>query len=485
MFLERIQDRVIMVVGDVMLDHFVFGGATRVSPEAPALVLNVQREAWMLGGAGNVAANVASLGGRAILIGRVGTDEAAGKLASLALSQPGRVSLALIDDTFMPTTVKTRYLAGDRHLLRADREEIGLSVEAEAAIIAAMQSSGSIADAIVVSDYAKGVISDAVLDAVRMIAAERRIPVVVDPKRRDLAGYHGATLLTPNRKELAFATGFACNEDVDCERAAEFATAVTGAAVLLTRSEHGISLHRKGHDTWFDVARARVVRDVSGAGDTVVAAVALGLAAGLDMSEAAHSANVAAGVAVGKAGTSLVTPEELKTAMSLPSPEDQQHFRKLLTLPEITALRERWREEGLRIGFTNGCFDLLHPGHVRILREAKATCDRLIVGLNADSSVRRLKGPTRPVQSEVARAEVLAAMEMVDLIFIFAEDTPYEAISALKPDVLVKGADYTEDAVVGGDMVKASGGRVVLVDLVPDQSTSGIIARSNIPEPAA
>ncbi len=251
--------------------------------------------------------------------------------------------------------------------------------------------------------------------------------------------------------------------------------------ILLTRSEQGISLHRPGLETWRDKARARRVRDVSGAGDTITAAMALALAAGLDLTEAAHLANVAAGVVVGKSGTSQVTPDELRAALAAPDPDLQAPPSKRMSLEAAVALRERWREEGVRVGFTNGCFDLIHPGHIHILRQAAEQCDKLIVALNSDASVRRLKGPARPVQNQEARAEVMAALEPADVVLIFDEDTPLAIIQAIEPDVLVKGADYREDQVVGADLVKSYGGKVVLATLIADQSTSQLISRSAQP----
>ncbi len=478
---ERFQDQTLLVVGDVMLDRFVYGRAERVSPEAPALVLQIEHDRWVLGGAANVAANIASLGGRAILIGRVGDDDEAAMIARLAAEHGGRIISGLTADPRAPTTVKTRYLAGDRHLLRADREQIGLSSPTEAAIIATVRASIDAAKAVVISDYAKGVVSDAVLEAVFDIAGRQGKPVVVDPKRRSLTAYRGATLLTPNRRELAFATGVDCDDDDGAEQAAAQVIAETGAMILLTRSEQGISLHRPGLETWRDKARARRVRDVSGAGDTITAAMALALAAGLDLTEAAHLANVAAGVVVGKSGTSQVTPDELRAALAAPDPDLQAPPSKRMSLEAAVALRERWREEGVRVGFTNGCFDLIHPGHIHILRQAAEQCDKLIVALNSDASVRRLKGPARPVQNQEARAEVMAALEPADVVLIFDEDTPLAIIQAIEPDVLVKGADYREDQVVGADLVKSYGGKVVLATLIADQSTSQLISRSAQP----
>lgn len=484
MDVSALADREILVVGDVILDHFVFGQAERVSPEAPALVVHVQDERWMLGGAGNVAANIASLGGRAILVGVAGRDDAADRLGQLITLHHGRLTSALVVSPELPTIQKTRYLAGDRHLLRADRERIGVPAEAEAEVIRRVREDLPRCDGVVVSDYLKGVVTEAVLDVVRETAAVRAIPVVIDPKRRDLGAYRGATVLTPNRRELANATGLDVLEDAAAATAAEQVMAQTGAAILLTQSEKGVTLFRPGARPWRDPAHAQRVRDISGAGDTVAATLGLALAAGLELETASHMANVAAAVAVGKSGVSLVTPEELQLAILSVHPEQELTGRPL-DLDLALKVRKVWRDEGLRVGFTNGCFDLLHPGHVKLLEEARAACDRLIVALNTDASVRRLKGAARPVQSEDARAAVIGAVRPVDLVVLFDDDTPLSLIDALQPDVLVKGADYREDQVVGADLVRARGGEVRLVQLAPDQSTSGLIERSSAGRTAA
>ena len=478
MLIDDIAGRRVLVVGDVMLDHFVRGEVERVSPEAPVLVVNVTEERSMLGGAANVAANVAALGGHAVLVGAVGEDAGAALLSQLIAETEG-ITDALVRVAGHPTTQKTRYLGGDRHLLRADRERIGLDAEAERRLIAAALAELPSCEVVVISDYAKGVGCPGVVLAVIQAADAAAIPVAVDPKRADMGVYRGARLLTPNRKEMRLATAEDCTDDASCDRAGEAVCAATGAAVLLTRSEHGVCLYRPGQPVWRDPARAQAVRDVSGAGDTVIATAALALAAGADLQAAAHLANTAAAVAVGKSGTSCVTPQELNQAL-LHGPDDALLTGKLLPLSSAAGIVEGWRHAGLRVGFTNGCFDLLHPGHVTLLSKARALCDRLVVGLNTDESISRLKGPQRPIQSELARAEVIGALRSVDLVVLFGEDTPLELIRALRPAVLVKGADYTVETVVGADLVLGWGGWVELVTLVPDQSSTRLIARSRV-----
>ena len=482
MLIDAIQGRRVLVVGDVMLDHFVSGRVERVSPEAPALVVNVTEERTLLGGAANVAANVASLGGTAVLVGVVGQDAAALQLAALLTEGAGVVD-ALLRLPGRPTTQKTRYLGGDRHLLRADRERIGLDEAAERWLVETACARLADCHAVVLSDYAKGVVSPAVARAIVAAARAAGIPVAVDPKRADLSIFKDASLLTPNRKEMRLATGEDCEDEASQDRAGAAAAAAAGAAVLLTLSEQGVALYQAGAEAWRDPARARVVRDVSGAGDTVVAAAALALAAGASMREAAHFANAAAAVVVGKSGTACVTPEELNRAL-LHGSDEALAAGKLVPLSQAVAIAQDWRGAGLRVGFTNGCFDLLHPGHIKLLAAARALCDRLVVALNTDASISRLKGPERPIQSELARAEVIGALRSVDLVVLFEEDTPLELIGALRPDVLVKGADYTVETVVGSDLVLGWGGRVELVELAPEQSSSRLIARSRAPPPA-
>jgi D-beta-D-heptose 7-phosphate kinase/D-beta-D-heptose 1-phosphate adenosyltransferase len=335
---------------------------------------------------------------------------------------------------------------------------------------------------LVVSDYSKGVVSPRLMRAVVAAAQCLGVPLVVDPKRRDFHLYAGATLLTPNVQELEFATGIDCAEAEDRERAARQVIDMTGAAVLLTRSEHGVCLYRHDAPTWSQGGRAEVVRDVSGAGDAVLAAAAVALAVGAEITEAAHLANVAAGVVVGKSGTASVTSDELNLAL-LRGNDAAAIEGKLMTASSALAARVSWRSAGLAVGLTNGVFDLIHPGHVRLLAEARRRCDRLIVALNTDASVRRLKGADRPIQSELARAEVIGALRSVDVVVLFEADTPFDLIAALRPDVLIKGADYTIETVVGGELVLGWGGRVELVDVVPGQSSTRLIARSRVQTP--
>ncbi|WP_408734988.1 D-glycero-beta-D-manno-heptose 1-phosphate adenylyltransferase [Asaia prunellae] len=328
-------------------------------------------------------------------------------------------------------------------------------------------------DVVVCSDYAKGVLSDEVLQAVIRAANLRGIPVVVDPKRKDLSVYRGAQLITPNRKELSAATGLPVGSDTEIHFAALAAQEQFGGDVLVTRSEEGMTLlERNGRMTHAHVPRSEVF-DVSGAGDTVVATIAAMISAKADLQTAMVIATNAAAIVVGKLGTATVSRGELNAALKLKIDKDGV----IASLAEAQNIIEAWRHHGAKIVFTNGCFDLLHPGHIALIRAAAEEGDKLIVALNSDQSVRRLKGAERPLQDERARATVMGALRDVDLVVIFDEDTPYETINALRPDILVKGADYTEDQVIGGDIVKAYGGRVVLADLVSGRSTTSIVRK--------
>jgi D-beta-D-heptose 7-phosphate kinase/D-beta-D-heptose 1-phosphate adenosyltransferase len=467
--------KTVLVLGDVMLDRFIYGAVDRISPEAPVPVMAVEKETAMLGGAGNVARNVAALGAKAVLIGLVGQDEAGAALREMIDAEPG-LEAELVTDT-RRTTEKVRYISGSHQMLRVDRED--RSAGDTATLLAAFTARLVSADVVVLSDYAKGVLTaDVVRGAIDAARAAGK-PVIVDPKSRDFARYDGATLIKPNRKEAAEATGVIDNSDEASEDAgaAILAMAPGLEAALITRGGAGMTLSVRGQPHLHLPATAIEVFDVSGAGDTVAATLALSVAAGASLADAAHLANLAGGLVVAKLGTDVVTAAEL-TARAV-SAQGEPGEIKIADREEARAIVEGWRARGLKVGFTNGCFDLLHPGHVSLLSQAKAACDRLIVGLNTDASVSKLKGPTRPVQKEQGRATVLASLSSVDLVVLFGEETPLALIEAFRPDVLVKGADYTVETVVGSDLVLGYGGQVVLAQLKQGQSTTNLIARMN------
>jgi D-beta-D-heptose 7-phosphate kinase/D-beta-D-heptose 1-phosphate adenosyltransferase len=465
----------LLVVGDAMLDAFVDGAVERISPEAPVPVLRHSGDRHVAGGAANVAANIVRLGAAARLIAPVGADDDARRLAHL-LAEAG-VAFDAIADPARPTIVKTRVMSGAHQLLRVDREETRpLPPALEEAILARIEAALSRAEGLVLSDYAKGALTDRVLSGAIKAARVRGAPIFVDPKRRDFSAYAGATLITPNRGELAAATGLACDSDDNVEAAARKLNAITGAAILVTRSDKGMSFIAEGAAPIHMLTKARQVFDVSGAGDTVIAAVACCRVNGLSIEQTMRIANLAAGIVVGKAGAATVSWEEIRGADDRDLPSSMRKGA-LVSRKEAATIRNHWRREGLTVGFTNGCFDLLHPGHIATLRYAAGHCDRLIVGVNSDASTGRLKGSSRPIQTQQARATVLGAIHCVDLVVLFEEDTPQSLIGALRPDVLVKGADYADDEIVGADIVKAAGGRVLRAPLLDGLSTSDLIAR--------
>jgi D-beta-D-heptose 7-phosphate kinase/D-beta-D-heptose 1-phosphate adenosyltransferase len=471
----------VLCAGDVMLDRFVHGDIDRISPEAPVPVLRLRETREMPGGAGNVACNIASLGGRAILVGLAGEDEAGERLRRILTGRAG-IQTELVATSHRPTICKTRFIAGRQQVVRADDESAAALFDDEAAgLMAAIDTHLPVCQAVVLSDYGKSALSPAVV--AHTIAAARRagVPVFVDPKSPDFASYRGATCITPNLKEFAAAARATCRTEADIEQAArQLLTESEADAILVTRSEHGMTLVEAGGEATTVPARAREVFDVSGAGDTVIAALALAHAGGRTLAQAMHIANAAAGVVVSKLGTATANIAEVMHELSAQSEQTGLIADGLQSLDAALGMVALWREQGLRVGFTNGCFDILHPGHVSLLAFARQACDRLVVALNTDESVARLKGPTRPVNTLAQRAQVMAAIRFVDCVVSFGEDTPLDVITALVPDVLVKGADYTVDQVVGADVVMAAGGRVVLADLVAGQSTTGIIQRARV-----
>lgn len=466
----------ILVVGDVMLDRFVYGGVQRISPEAPIPVMQTERDIMMPGGAGNVARNIAALGARAVLLGLAG-DDAAADLLNETLALDTGIEARLVVDETRPTVEKTRFIGGRQQLLRVDRESHAPpSAAAIAALIEAAEEAIADVAVVVLSDYAKGAVSDAVIAAVIAAAAKAGRPVLVDPKGQDYSRYRGAYLVTPNQAEAALATGLPCSDDNTAMAAARKLAAGGIVNVLITRGAAGMTLLQAGEETLLHLpAEAREVFDVSGAGDTVVATIAAALAAGRSLPQAARLANAAAGIVVAKIGTAVVHPEELRAALHMPDPHGID--AKVATRQQAKDMVERWRAQGQRIGFTNGCFDLLHAGHLSLLAEARGLCDRLVVAINADSSVKKLKGETRPVQDEKHRARLLAALGIVDLVIVFPEDTPVPLLQLLKPDLLIKGGDYSVDQVIGADIVQAYGGEVRVSGLLAGHSTTATIQK--------
>lgn len=469
------EHRTALVIGDLMLDRYLIGEVERISPEAPVPVVLLKQENERAGGAANVAANLSLLGIRTTMAGIIG-DDAEGR-ALLDMLRELNIDSAIVTSQQRPTVTKTRILGGHQQMMRLDKESRLAFTESENNALheRISQAIAQKPDVIILSDYAKGVLSDALCQAVIAQAKALGIPVLVDPKGRDYTKYQGATALTPNKKETSEACGIdAMDTDRLLQAAADLRDHLGLKFLAVTRGEEGISLLEQ-NETIHIPAAAKQVFDVSGAGDTVIATLAAGLVHGLSHRQAFELANIAAGIVVGKVGTVPVNREELLA--ELISQDSVEQADKICELETLLGRVRQWRQQKKRIVFTNGCFDLLHAGHVTYLEAARKTGDKLILGLNTDRSVSALKGPSRPVIHEADRARVLAALEAVDAVILFDEDTPLQLIDAIRPDVIVKGSDYSEDQVVGGKEVKSWGGKVALIDIVPGRSTSNIIEK--------
>jgi D-beta-D-heptose 7-phosphate kinase/D-beta-D-heptose 1-phosphate adenosyltransferase len=481
--LSALASQTVLCVGDLMLDEFVYGDVSRISPEAPAPVIAVTRQEALIGGAGNVARNVASLGARCLFVGVVGEDDAGRKLMA-ALGAQSNIEPYLVVHRSRPTTRKVRFVSDHHstHLLRADWElASAIGADSEKVVIDHALAALPHVGAVVLSDYAKGVLTPRVIRAVIDRARALGKPVVVDPKGTDFSVYRGANIITPNRMELAAATRRpAVSDDEIASAAAELCRLVDGDAVLVTRSEEGMTLVTPGAAPIHVPAYPVRVRDVSGAGDTGVAVLAAMLAMDAGFEAAMRAANAAAAVVVGKRGTATASVAELRSRI-LPAASLASEEKIVFDWSTLDDTLDGWRRQDLRIGFTNGCFDIVHRGHIKVLTEARAACDRLVVGLNSDASVVRLKGEGRPIQNQEDRAVVLAALEAVDLVVVFPEDTPLELLRRVRPTVLVKGGDYRHDQVVGHELVEAAGGEVLLVDIIPGYSTTRLVDRSRAP----
>jgi D-beta-D-heptose 7-phosphate kinase/D-beta-D-heptose 1-phosphate adenosyltransferase len=462
-----------LVVGDLMLDEYLWGRAERISPEAPVQVVDVLREELRLGGAGNVVNNLVVMGCQVAVASVIGNDDN-GRTLLDAFAGRGVNVAGIITDPDRRTSRKTRVVASNQQIVRIDREtKDSVSHDAESSLVAFIRDAALTCNVILVSDYLKGVLTPSVLAAIMEVGRTAGIPVVIDPKGTDYGKYRGATILTPNRKEAEAATGIAINDEQGLGNAAMALLSLGDlAAVLITRSEQGMSLFLSDGESSHIPTVAREVFDVTGAGDTVLAVMGLALAGGYSFAEAARLSNIAAGIVVGKVGTSTVLPEEIIAEVGRGHLDSDTKIKNLDVIARIAADA---RERRQRIVFTNGCFDLMHVGHVQYLQKARSFGDLLVLGLNSDASVRRLKGEKRPLINQDERAHLLAALDCIDYVVIFDEDTPLRLIAAVRPDVLVKGGDYTRDGVVGHEEVESWGGRVELVQFVDGRSTSGII----------
>ena len=466
----------LLIVGDLILDRYVSGDVTRISPEAPIPILTARSSEERIGGAGNVAANLVAMGAEVDVAGVIG-DDGWGRSLREMLGKQGIETDACVVDPSRPTIRKTRMMSGAHQILRVDDEDARpITGPACAQLLKLLPARVKKARAVVLSDYGKGCLNPEVIQLVVAEAKKAKIPVLVDPKGEDYARYRGATLVTPNRKEAEQAVGRKLAKDEDFARAAEeLMQKVELEAAVITLGSDGIYFKNRKGAAGRVPAQARAVFDVTGAGDTVVAQLAFHLAEGRTLEVAVELANQAAGIVVGRLGTHAVTRSELLARLR----ETRPHEGKILTdgaaLDQVLAA---WRKEKKRIVFTNGCFDVLHVGHIQYLRFARSKGDALIVGVNDDASVRRLKGPGRPVNSLEDRLAVLAALEMVDAVCAFAEDTPAKMVERVTPQVLVKGEDWADKGVVGREWVEKHGGVVHLAPMVPGKSTSDILNRA-------
>ena len=473
---EKLQEGRVLCIGDVMLDRFVYGSVERISPEAPIPVFHILNDAVMLGGAGNVARNIAGLGGKTRFISVIGNDQA-GRDLTTQIGKLENLDARLITDVSRKTSIKTRYIASGQQMLRADEETISpIGDDIKKSVLEAALIGLENFSALVLADYGKGILSNGIAGELIQMARLRNIPVIVDPQGNNYDNYMGATLVTPNRKELGDATGLPTNTTDEIVAAAARLARKSGIdAVLATRSHDGMTLVRNSHNFKHFQAEAKEIFDVSGAGDTVVACIATAVSAGVSMEHAVVLANTAAGIVVGKVGTAVAYVEDLSNAL-----QQRGYLANRVKIVDLALALERvkiWRNQGYKVGFTNGCFDLVHPGHIGVLSEAKAACDKLIVGLNSDKSTKRLKGNNRPIQNENARAAVLAALESVDLVIVFQEDIPAVLIDTLQPEVFIKGSDYDIEQIPEARLVENYGGKIILAEFKDGYSTSETIAK--------
>lgn len=466
------QEARVLVVGDVMLDRYWHGKATRISPEAPVPVVKVANAEDRPGGAGNVALNIAALGSAASLAGVTGQDEAGAELAR-RLAAAG-VLCQFRQSDISPTITKLRITSQHQQLLRVDFEESFHADDVTAMHEAALAMLGN-AQVLVISDYGKGSLGNP--QPLISAAREQNIPVVVDPKGHDFSKYQGATVITPNLAELEAIVGSCGSEEQLISKGQQLRESLGLAALLVTRGEQGMTLLQANTAALHLPARAREVYDVTGAGDTVVAVLAACLAAGQSLEHGTALANLAAGLVVAKLGTAAISGPELRRAIQL----QEGTGRGVMSAEQLSTVIDDARAHGEKVVFTNGCFDIIHAGHVGYLAEARKLGDRLIVAINDDDSVRRLKGSGRPINPVERRMAVLAGLEAVDWVVYFAEDTPENLLATLRPDVLVKGGDYSIDDVVGGDFVRSYGGEVKVLEFLDNCSTSAIVEKIKQP----
>lgn len=458
----------LLIVGDVMLDRYWFGNTSRISPEAPVPVVRVDELKECAGGAGNVALNSAALGSQVTLMGLVGEDEVATSLAAV-LNKPN-ISTQLLPVAEKKTITKLRVLSRHQQLIRLDFED-GFSKQEATQLEHVYSEHLKQVDAVLLSDYAKGTLAN--VEKLIQLAKAQNLPVIIDPKSADFSIYSGATLLTPNRKEFEQCVGPCSSGQELAEKGKLLLIRHQLQALLVTLGEDGMLLLRNNEPAIHFQAKTQEVYDVTGAGDTVIAVIASALASGQDLAKAVELSNIAAGIVVRKLGAATVSEIELQQAMQ----EIDSIETGIVSEASLLSLLQQVRHNGERVVMTNGCFDLLHPGHVAYLEQAKQLGHRLIVAVNSDDSVKRLKGPTRPINSLKSRMQVLAALRVVDWVVVFSEDTPARLIEAVSPDVLVKGGDYKVEEIAGAKSVLAKGGRVEILEFIANCSTSNVVKK--------
>ncbi len=466
--IDNLHNVSVCVIGDIMLDTYIYGHIDRISQEAPIPIIRMDGKKHSLGGAGNVIRNLDALGVKVNLIGLIGDDDDGNRIVEL-LGQMEKLTCNVERVSSVTTTVKTRYICQNYQLLRADSERyFDMSSSMEAIILSKVESALSSCDVIIISDYNKGAIPASLCRSIINLAKRKDVPVLVDPKGTDYLKYAGATLIKPNKKELShFFEGVEIHGHES--KFANDLRARTGAQyVLLTMGSDGMLLIDE-EKSIKHTASQRKVYDVCGAGDTVIATLAAFYATGVSMDDAVMIANVAAGIAISKPGPAVVTPDDLRTELEFTD--------KKCSVKSLLNLVKGWREKNFTVGFTNGCFDLIHSGHISTLKFCKQKCDRLIVGLNSDRSVRVLKGELRPINDENQRALILSEFSSVDAVTIFDESSPESLIGAIRPDVLIKGGDYHEDEILGASLVKSYGGKVFISPYMNGYSSTNILRK--------
>lgn len=466
--MPRFDQSQVLVIGDVMLDRYWLGGTSRISPEAPVPVVKVNSVDDRPGGAGNVALNIAALGSGASLISVVGQDEAADSLRARLESVGIHTDFQRSSDK--PTITKLRVISRHQQLIRMDFEETFTAADSDTFLEKAKKLLPAMG-AVILSDYAKGSLQDT--QSLIQAARAAKVPVLVDPKGTDFERYRGATLLTPNLHEFEVVMGACPQESTLVAKGTELMLSLDLEALLVTRGEYGMTLLRPNQPEFHLPARAREVFDVTGAGDTVISVLASSLAAGSDLPQAVALANLAAGIVVGKLGTATISGPELRRAIGA----EQGSQRGVMTEEQLLIALEDARAQGEKVVFTNGCFDIIHAGHVGYLEDARSLGHRLVVAINSDESVSRLKGPARPINPVDRRMAVLAGLEAVDWVISFTDDTPERLLELIKPEVLVKGGDYSADQVVGWEIVKAYGGEVKVLSFFDNCSTTAIVEK--------